>query len=82
MHCLLPLSCQVVTSGYTNLHKAADLFKLQLKAADLFICVLLLLPPRIKGLNSHKNHSIISTLTIDSIKYFNVILKIYHLARL
>ena len=37
----------------------------------------LLLPPGIKVLIRQKNNSIISTLIIDSINYWNIILKIY-----
>ena len=37
----------------------------------------LLLPPGNKGFNSHKNHSMISTLIIHSINYWNFILNIY-----
>ena len=36
-----------------------------------------LLPPGIKGVNNHKNHSIISILIIDFINYWNVILNFY-----
>ena len=36
-----------------------------------------LLPPGIKGINSHKNHSVISRLIIDSINYWNAILNSY-----
>ena len=68
----LTFSCQMVTKGYTKLKQACS-WKVQ-------ICLSvhgLLLLPSIKGLNSHKNHSMTSTLIIDSIDYENVILTIY-----
>ena len=37
----------------------------------------LLLPPTIKWVNSHKNHSMKSRLIIDSINYWNAILNFY-----
>ena len=62
----ITLSCQVVTKGHTNLKN------LQLLAVDG--C---LLQRSINGLNSHNNHSVISTLIIDSIDYWIFTLKIY-----
>ena len=58
-YCLLTFSSQVVVKFHINLNKSADL----LSVHDL------LLPHGIKGLNSHKSHSMISTLIMASINY-------------
>ena len=62
MHCLLSLSCRIVTYDHTNLNKP----KAKSRPSALNVNDLLL-PPGIEGLNNHEDHSMISH--IDSFNY-------------